>query len=229
MEQDPALELAELRPRFDPELAGQPVARLLHRRERVGLAARAVEREHPLGQQALAQGVAADEVVELREQPRPVAAGEIGVDALLHHGQAPLLEPLRLLIRERLVEDVGEGRAAPELERLAQRTARHQSLEAVEVELTRLDDEQVAGSAPQDATCAQHPAQPRHVAVERLRRAPGWMLPPQPGDQPVARHRLVRAEEQHREQCALLRPAERERGAVAARLDRAEDRELHAA
>ena len=53
------------------------------------------------------------------------------------------------------------------------------------------------------------------------------MFPPEPVDQPVARDGLVRVEEKHREQRALLWPAERQLTAVAPRLDATEKPELH--
>ena len=46
---------------------------------------------------------------------------EVGVDPLLEHDRAELLEPRDLVLRERLVQEVGERGAAPERERLAKR------------------------------------------------------------------------------------------------------------
>ena len=51
---------------------------------------------------------------------RVPAERELGLDALLERGQPHLLEPLDRDLRERLVGEVGERRAAPERERLAQ-------------------------------------------------------------------------------------------------------------
>jgi hypothetical protein len=238
VQQDPALELAQLRPRLDAELAGQPVAGLLHRVERVGLAAGAIEREHPLAHEPLAQRVIAGEVVELGQKLRAGPAFEVGLDALLDCRQPPLLEPLGLGIRERLVEDVGERRPAPHGQRLVEKPRRdgrvaararplERLFEAVEVELARSDSDQIAGRPAQQPIGAQQAPKPRDVAVERLRRAGRRLVAPESRDQPVARDRLVGAEQEHREQAALLGPAERKGRAVPARLHRTEDRELH--
>ena len=58
--EDPALEGLELLAGLEPELLDEAAPRLLERLERVGLAAGAVERQHQLGREALAQRVLAE-------------------------------------------------------------------------------------------------------------------------------------------------------------------------
>ena len=87
--------------------------------ESVGLAAAAVQREHALGVQALAQRLLRDDRVDLGEDLELAAGREVGVDRELERPQPQLLEPADLGGRERLVGDVIERRAAPQRERLA--------------------------------------------------------------------------------------------------------------
>ena len=64
--------------------------------ERLRLAARAIEREHPLGVQALAQRVRRDERVELGDHLGMPAGRQVRVDRHLGRAQAQLLEPADL-------------------------------------------------------------------------------------------------------------------------------------
>ena len=61
-----------------------------------------------------------DQCLELSDDLRVAAEREVGVDAILEAGDASLLEAPDLGLRERLVGEVGERRAAPEIERVAQ-------------------------------------------------------------------------------------------------------------
>jgi hypothetical protein len=85
----------------------------------VRLAARAVEREHPLRLQPFAQRVARDEHLELCENLEMAARRQVAVDRALGRGQVQLLEAADLAGRERLIGDIGERRPAPQRERLA--------------------------------------------------------------------------------------------------------------
>ena len=120
--EDRGLELAELGARIDAELLDERLARGAVGGERVGLPSRAVEREHELRARALAQRLGSDERLELRDELGVAAERKIGLDPLLERDRAELLEPRDLGLGERLVEEVGERRAAPERERLAERT-----------------------------------------------------------------------------------------------------------
>jgi hypothetical protein len=63
---------------------------------------------------------------------------------------------------------------------------------------------------PRRAIRLQHPAQVRHVGLQRGGRLAGWLLTPQLLDQPVQRHHLVGVHQQHRQQDALLWPSQLE-------------------
>jgi hypothetical protein len=242
------LERPQLLAGLEPELADEEVARLAVRRQRVGLSARAVEREHELAAQPLAQGVLRDETLRLRHELRVPPEREIGIDAILERSEAQLLQPLDVDAGERLERQIGERTAAPQRERLAQplggtlRRVRRQRaasflgqvLEAMEIELAEPHAQEVSRRArQQDAVVAsalpERGAQARDVDLQRVCRARRWPLAPQLVDQGVRRNDLVGAEEEDRTQRALLPTAERNLRSVVRSLERAENPELHRA
>src|SRR5262245_55614455 len=91
-----ALELAQPRARLEPELLGESGTRLAENVEGVRLPPRAVEREHQLRAQALAERVLCDQDPQLRNDIPFLTLAEIGVEPVLEHLYAELLEPLRL-------------------------------------------------------------------------------------------------------------------------------------
>jgi hypothetical protein len=58
------------------------------------VAARSVEREHELRDEPLAIRILADQRLKLADERRMPAESERGLEALLEHAQAELLEPL---------------------------------------------------------------------------------------------------------------------------------------
>ena len=157
--QDRRLELAELVAWIDAELVDEDLTRSAVCRERVGLPPRPIESEHQLCARTLSERLRLDERFELRDELGVTTQGEVGVDALLEHDRAELLESRDLVLRERLVEEVRECRAAPEAERLAQRALRsdriaahergapllRQPRETVDVDVFRCELEHVPG------------------------------------------------------------------------------------
>ena len=77
-------------------------------------------------------GCACDERLELGDELGVAPEREVGLDPLLERDGAELLEPRDLGLGERLVEEVGERRAAPERERLAQRALGRRRVAALE-------------------------------------------------------------------------------------------------
>jgi hypothetical protein len=94
------LELAQRWARLDPELLHQCAAGVLIDGKRLGLPPRAIEREHQLPAQALAQGMRGDQRLELADQLGMAPPGQVGLDALLDRGHAQLLQPSDLALRE---------------------------------------------------------------------------------------------------------------------------------
>ena len=114
------LEPLELGPRLDAELVDEPASRVAVCLERVGLPARAVEREHQLHAVPLAKRVSGNEALQLRQHLLVPAEGEVVVDALRERGEAQVVQPGDVVARGGPERHVGEGGPSPELERLAQ-------------------------------------------------------------------------------------------------------------
>ena len=104
-----------------PSPLDESASRLAIRLERLGLPAVAVEREHQRAVQPLPQRVLADQPAQLTDHLGVMPAGQVRVDALGDAVQAQLLEACDLGLCERLAPHVGQGGAAPQRERLAQR------------------------------------------------------------------------------------------------------------
>jgi hypothetical protein len=114
----------------------------------VCLPAGAIEREHELSAQALAEWVIDDEALELGDDLCVPAELELGVDLLLDHGESKLFEPHSFSSRELLIAKVRQRLAAeeceglPELSGASGRAIRSRSgddsLEAVSVHLVAL-------------------------------------------------------------------------------------------
>ena len=118
--QDRLLELLQRRAWLDPQLVHQQPPPLAVPVERLRLPPRAIEGEHQLGARALPQRLLRDEPLELGDDACVLAQLQLGVDALLERMQTQLGQPARGRLCERLLVKLGERRAAPELERLAQ-------------------------------------------------------------------------------------------------------------
>ena len=88
--------------------------------ERRRLAAGAVQGEHQLSPQALAERLRGDDRLQLGDELAVAAEREVGVDPVLERGEPQLREAGGLGRRERLLRELGERRAAPERERLAE-------------------------------------------------------------------------------------------------------------
>ncbi len=143
-------------------------------------------------------GCARDEALELGDELGVAAEGEVGVDPLLEHDRAELLEPRDLVLRERLVQEVGERGAAPERESVAERALGElgaagvqcgaaviaQPLEAVDVDPVALELERIAGRARRDDR-PERLAELRHVHLHGVRGRLRRLARPQILDQSV--------------------------------------------
>ena len=81
--EDRLLELAQIAPRLQPELLDERDARLAVGVQRLGLTARAIEGEHELAAQRLAQAMLADERLELAHHLGVASRRQVAFDALL--------------------------------------------------------------------------------------------------------------------------------------------------
>ena len=215
MAEDVALERLQLGRRVEAQLVGQHPPGVPVRGERVGLAPAAVERQHQLRAQRLAQRMLPDQRLQLGHQLGMTAEGEVGLDALTQARQAQLLEALSLAGGEWLVAHVLQRRAPPEPERVGQQPARvgvvaarervaplgGHALEPARVNGVGVGESQlVALCPPRDRLLAQHAAQARDDALERVRRMLGQRLAPQRVDRDVRRRHPDAVDEQQREQ-----------------------------
>ena len=159
MVQESPLELLEFRSGDDPELLVQQHSCLLVHRQRLRLPPGPVEGKHQLSARPLPQRARCDLRLEARDQVVRASGREPGVDEIRARGVAQVAEPANLVLRERLVAEVGQGLAAPERQRRLEESLRfcrlsvvedgsslpRQLLEAVAVELVRLEAKAVAG------------------------------------------------------------------------------------
>ena len=233
------MERLQLRARVDPELVHERRARSGVGVERLRLPARAVEREHQLAAQALPQRLLADERLELADELRAAAALELGVEPRFERGKPELLEPRDLGLRPRLVREVSQGGAAPELERCGElgralgrgelRRRGEPALEVGAVERVGRKVEPVAARLGGDRLRPERLAELRDVALDRGLWPPRRPLRPERLDQRIARHRPPALQGQESQDGPLLAAAERQRNAVPPRRQRAEKSELDAA
>ena len=207
-------------------------------RQRFRLPARAIQREHLLRPQSLAQRLIRDQRPELAEDLSVATRGEVGVDRHLGRLQPQLLQSSYLGARERLVSHVGERTAAPQRQRRPRFSVRHavglhgrvdQPLEPGRIDAIDREPELVAAAARQDLpdAPAQQLAQLGHVQLHHLGRRRRGPLAPQSLAELIGRDGLVDPQREHRQHGALLRRSERYRPAVKARLDRPEEMDVH--
>ena len=217
--EDLLLQEAQLAPGLDPDLLGERPVGLAVGVKRLGLAPGAIERQHALGVQALAQRLLGDQRLESGDHLVVAPGGELGVERELERLQMKFLEPPDLGRREWLRGDVGERSAVPERKRcaggavgdrlvgFAARTL-DKLLEVHRVHRVLRDLELVAASVGDDACSAvvggQCLAQLRDVVLDVLGGARRWALGPQAIDQLLGAHCAVGAQGEHREHRSLL-------------------------
>ncbi len=237
---DGLLQLSQLGARFDPEPVDERAACILVGVQRLRLPPRPVERRHEVPAQALAQRVLGDECFKLPDELVVPPEREVGVDPELDRRQPDLLEPGDRRLRETLVGEVGERRASPQGQRLAQLLRPvcrqpaseqappllHEALEAVEIERVRFDPDEVAGRPRRQDVRRQRLPQPRDVDPQRSRSVVRRALRPELVHQLVSGDDLVGVKEEHGEQRARLGPAEGSLAAFVPRLERSQDPEL---
>ncbi len=157
---------------------------------------------------------------ELAEQVGVAAERQVRVDPSLEGNRALLLEPCDLRLCEVLVRDVGERRAAPEREPLAQarsglgravvlerrRALADELLEALDVELAGLDAQRVRAPVrlkPPSLAVAQPAPQLRDMVLQNLGGRGGRRSTPQRVDQSLAGDRLVAMQQKEHQDAAL--------------------------
>jgi hypothetical protein len=90
--------------------------------QRLALPSRAIEREHQLPAETLAEGMLGDQHFELADQVPVAAEREISLGPLLQCDKPPLLEARNLVLSEVFEGEVCERGPAPDVERVGQRS-----------------------------------------------------------------------------------------------------------
>jgi hypothetical protein len=166
---------------------------------------------------------------------------KLRLEAVLERCHVQLFEPRDLVLREPLVGQIRQRGPSPQRESRLQTTDRvdvvavrecgptfgEQPLEAVAIELIRLESEAVGTADGADRVGRQLLTQGRDAVLQDLGRGRGRLVSPELVDDHVAGQGLVAVQEQEGEDSALSRAAERNSSLVVERLDRAEDAVVH--
>jgi hypothetical protein len=224
---------AQLGAGLDADLLHQGGPGLAVGSECVRLATRAVQREHPLRMQLLAQRLVQHQRLQLSYDIAMAARIQVDVDRQLHGRQPQLLQPPDLGGGERLTGDIVERRATPQGQCLTRPAACDEPLEARDVELVGAEPQLVPVPAREDllaiARRGQRLAQLRHVELHQLggrRRRP---LTPQRVDQAIGRHRRAGVQRKHGQQRARLARANGDRPLIDAGLHGSQESDVHCA
>jgi hypothetical protein len=203
------MEALEAWRRLDAELIRQRPAGITVGLERLRLAARAVEREHQLSSLALAERVLRDQRFELADDLGVAAKLEVGVDSVLDRRQPQLLEAPDLVLRKRLVLELGQGRPSPECECTTERVGTvfgrqracvgDEPLEAGEVELRRIDGEEIPRRSRDDDVVTESLAEGGNGVLERGRGRGRRLLAPEVVHEAIGRDHPVRLQKEQRE------------------------------
>ena len=202
--------------------------------ERLGLPARAIEGDDQELVDALAQRMLSRQVPEVGQQVLVAPASELGLEPALRGKQSQLLQPRRNRLHRRLVGQVGERRARPQVQRSGERGRRfvevlalereaallRETLESGQVERVGPHPDRVARPAGDDRVPADQLAQVGDGPLDDVRGAGGRIVVPQLVDQPLCRDDRVRLGEQQNQRRAVPGRPEVDRPAVDERLER---------
>ncbi len=240
--QDRPLELLHGCTRLETQLGGKLVPNVRVGAECLGLPAGAIEREHQLATETLAQRLLCDERLELGDERLVPSKREVRVDPLLERQEPQLFEALDLRLGEGLVREVRQRLASPQRERLAQAlgglggpaldvrapAVLYVALEPPRVDLLGVDLKQVgARTRDQHPGSVQRLSQSRDLVVEAVAGRVGGLPAPELVDQPVARDDLVGVEQEKGKQAALFGAAELDDALAQPNLNRPEEQKLH--
>ena len=114
--EDPSLQVLGRRREAQAQLVPEHRAEVGAPAQRLGLSAGAVEGQHQLPPELLAERMGGDERFELGDHPGVLAAVHPGVDEVLGHRQPQFLQAQRLAAHARELGELAERGAAPEAE-----------------------------------------------------------------------------------------------------------------
>ena len=173
---------------------------------------------------------------ELAHELRMASYRQVGFDAFFQRAEAQLIEARDRRLREGVVGEVGKRGAAPQAECFPQRGRGSgglgvhgffaQPFEAVEVELSGLQPQFVAGGSCHDRVGSEAPPQLRDIDVQTLGRGRRRSAAPDVIDQSIGGDDLVRVDQQDAERGARLSLRQRDRAVIVHDLERPEDPEV---
>ena len=239
------MDRGELRRGIGAELIGEHPAGVLERGQRLGPPSAARQRPHELPAQPLPQGMRGHQRHQLHGERLVPAKTQRRLDLVFDGGQAKLIQPRRLGPGEGRIAYVGQRRAPPQVECLAQQRSRPclitggecpaavrcQPHEPVRVDVVAVDSEPVARrlelhQRPLAAAVDQGLAQPGDLGLQGVRRSTGRVGPVEPVDEPLRGHDPGRVEEQQHQERTEAGSAQGELlSAGRPRLRRAQDAE----
>ena len=160
------MQLLQIAARLDSELVDERAPRVLVDAEGLRLASGAIQGEHEMGAQTLPGRMAIDKSLNLADDLGVAAGLEVRVDSFLDHRKPLLLQPGDLGLGERLEFEVGQRRAAPEVERFPHHGralhgfrrgagSRDQVTKARQIDLVGCDRECVSGRLRHEYVCAE--------------------------------------------------------------------------
>jgi hypothetical protein len=204
--------------------------------ERVGLTAVAVQREHELSPYPLSEGVLRHDRLELADDLAVAAEREVGLEPILERVLVQARQPGGLGDRPGLVRELGEGIAAPERQRLAQRLGGSSRVAAAErrprlrgepLERDRVDRrlvqlERVPGRARDEEPGPEDAPKSGDVVLQSVRCIDWRVVAPQLLDQPVGGDDATRVGREESDDRALLRTRDLDDRVAVADLERAE-------
>ena len=187
-----------------------------------------------------------DQSVHLGQHVGVAAERKLRVDQLLDRADAQLAEPCDLALGERLISEVTERGPTPHRQRTLERRGRplgaarrqlrpslcYQPLEAMHVQPLRIElelvtvvarDQQAIGTVAVGERLAQSGDVDLECLGGRRRRSSA----PQLLDQPIGAQRLVRVQQEQREQRLLLAAADRDDTAFVDDFERSENVKVH--
>ena len=118
------MQLAQRLAGLDAELLHEPRAGGVEGLQRFGLSSGSIQRQHLQLHQALLEGMRDDQRLQLAQQLAVAAQLEVKLDPLDRRGQALLLQPRPLAIKQLVRAHSRERRSAPHTERLLDRRPR---------------------------------------------------------------------------------------------------------
>ena len=238
LREDRLLEPFQIRARLQPQFLPQHAPRLLEGLKRFRLATAAVESEHQLPPQTLAERILLQCLAQLRQDLAMLAEHKRRLELLLERVDAQPLEPPGLAGEPRhLGKSLQRGASVQRARRgdrcgcrvriaLAQRGA---PLRQQLLELQRVDarvGQHISVRRRNDRRVAEGGAQARHVMLYRVPRGRGQVRPPQRVDQLLHGHDPPSPKGEERKQGITLASGHSHRAPARRNLERAENPDL---